>query len=70
MICNICCFIKEFKKKKRYVVERQTHCPDTHDSSTKNFMNICCITFITFSAATKKEMKVEKIIKINDGLTK
>lgn len=52
------------------MLERQTHFPDTHDSSTKDFMNICFITFITFLAATEKEMKVEKIIKINDGLAK
>lgn len=68
MLCNICCFIKE--KKKRLVLKRQTHFPETHDSSTKDFMNIYFITFITYLAATEKEMKVEKIIKINDGLTK
>lgn len=68
MICNICCFYQ--RKKERLVLERQTHFPDTHDSSTKDFMNICFITFITFLAATEKEMKVEKIIKINDGLAK
>lgn len=47
-------------KRKRLVLERQTRFPDTHDSSTKDFMNICFITFITFWAATGKEKRVEK----------
>lgn len=69
MICNICCLYQR-KKEERLEAERQARFPDTHDSSTQDFMNICFITFIAFSAATEKEMKVEKIIKINDGLTK
>lgn len=57
------------EKKRGDVVDRQTHFPGTYDSSTKDFMKISFITFITLLATTEKR-KWKKIIKINDGLTK
>lgn len=42
------------EKKRGDIVDRQTHFPGTYDSSTKDFMKISFITFITLLATTEK----------------
>lgn len=63
-------FVVFIKEKKERRIQGANTFSRSRDPSAKDYEHVSLDLLHFFLAATEKEMKVEKIIKINDGLMK